>query len=136
MKGNLLPSDYHLSVVVKKNPGGHKFKDNCEVETFVTQDTNLCQQRIEKLLPLFGRFLRCGRYNLCKQWSSGTLMYELLLLELKVKNSKYVYCKLIFWPSLLHMHFCGYFWAIKSWNSLTASGEIHRMSNGVIAVDA
>jgi hypothetical protein len=30
-------SDYHLSAALKQNVGGHKFKDDCEVETFLAQ---------------------------------------------------------------------------------------------------
>jgi hypothetical protein len=66
---NSSSSGYHLLVVLTGNPGGHKFEDDREVGTVVTrglitQDTNHCQQRREKLdfgydkcLNYFGMYL-------------------------------------------------------------------------------
>jgi hypothetical protein len=36
-QGNSLPADYHLFLALKQNFGGHKFKDDREVETVVTR---------------------------------------------------------------------------------------------------
>ena len=58
-------SDYHPLLVLQINLGDHKFKDNCEVETVVTwwwlrQDTCLCQQGMEKLIPQYDECLISG----------------------------------------------------------------------------
>jgi len=47
-----------------RNLGGHKFKDDCEVKTavmqlLITQDMDLYQQEIKKLIPQDNKCLRC-----------------------------------------------------------------------------
>jgi ferredoxin-like protein FixX len=61
----LAPSYYDLLPKLKQNLGGHKFKDNQEVETAVTQrliaqDMDLYQKRIEKLVTRYEKCLSCG----------------------------------------------------------------------------
>jgi hypothetical protein len=43
--------------------------------------------------------------NYAEKWKDSiTIKYELLLLELKIKNPKYMYYKLIFWSTLAHFN--------------------------------
>jgi len=84
---------------LKQIPGCHGFKDDREVETFVTgwliaQDTNWCQQT-EKLVP---RYEKRGADYGRKSCDSSRTERELFLLGAKilVNNPKYMNCTLGF----------------------------------------
>lgn len=80
--------------LLKQNPGGHRFKDNREVETaatrwLVAQDTD-CFQQMEQFVLEYEKCLQCGGKCVAKQWDSSTIKAELFLLYLKLQNPKYV----------------------------------------------
>jgi hypothetical protein len=79
-----VPSDYHPFIVVKRNPGGHTFKDGRELETvlltfsLVTRDKDQYRCGIEKLIP------RCKWHNFGRTlWKIGGLAVQLNM------NSRY-----------------------------------------------
>jgi len=65
-----------------ENLGGHKFKDNLEVATFVagwliTEDRDVYRQGTEKLVPLCDKWLSYGGDYVEMQWDSRTINFQL-----------------------------------------------------------
>jgi hypothetical protein len=69
-----------------------------------TQDMDWYQQSIEKLVPEYNRCLIWDGNYLGKYWDSGMTKSELFILGLKLKNPKYLQCKIILWPAFIFSH--------------------------------
>jgi hypothetical protein len=102
---NSSPSDCHLFTALKQNLGGHKFKDDREVQTVVTrwlitQDTDWYRQWVEKLVTRYDKWLSCGEDYVEMQWGCRTIKRKLFLLEAKITNPEHTQCKVISWLNL------------------------------------
>lgn len=64
---------------LNQNLGGRKFKDDCEVQTLLTRDTDFNQQKIEKLVTRYDKSLNCGEDYVVKRKVRSTVKYEALV---------------------------------------------------------
>jgi len=71
---------------MKHNLGCHKFEDNCEVITIVTQWLITLDTGNIKLVPRHDKCLNCGVYNVENLCYSIRVKCEPFLLEMTVKE--------------------------------------------------